>query len=115
MHRRRGVTLAGANASADLGGSSDYSSARLEGLSGEGFRVQVSLPRLSRPLEAQEMPLIGKSPSGYHCPYLKGKDGWPVRDACITANGVDNSPCLGIPGVTLKHRLDRGSRSRVLT
>ena len=49
------MTLTGATASADLGGSSDYSSVRLEGLSGEGFRVQVSLPRLSRPLEAQAM------------------------------------------------------------
>lgn len=73
MHRRRGVSLAGASASADLGGSSDYSSARLEGLSGEGFRVQVSLPRLSRPLEAQEKPLIGKSPSGNRSPYQKGR------------------------------------------
>lgn len=81
MHRRRGVTLAGATPSADLGGSSDYSSARLEGLSGEGFRVQVSLPRLSRPLEAQEMPLIGKSPSGYHC--LSQKDWQPAREGCM--------------------------------
>jgi len=42
------VTLAGAILSADLGGSSDYSSGMLEGLSGEGFREQVILPRQSR-------------------------------------------------------------------
>jgi len=56
------VTLAGATASADLGSSSDYSSERLEGLSGEGFRAQVILPRLSRSLGVQAMPLIGKIP-----------------------------------------------------
>lgn len=42
------MTPAGADLSADLGGSSDYSSGMLEGLSGEGFREQVILPRQSR-------------------------------------------------------------------
>jgi len=61
------VTFAGALPSADLGGSSDYSSGMLEGLSGEGFREQVNLPRLSRRLKAQEKPLVGKI-RGCHCP-----------------------------------------------
>jgi len=38
----------GAVSSADLGGSSDDSRGRREGQSGEGFREQVSLPRVSR-------------------------------------------------------------------
>jgi len=65
------VTFAGAFLSADLGGSSDYSSGKLEGLSGEGFREQVSLPRLSRRLRAQENPLVGKL-RGCHLPKRVG-------------------------------------------
>jgi len=77
------VTSVGAVSSADLGGSSDYSSERLEGLSGEGFRVQVILPRLSRRLKTQEKPLVGKFQSAYKvqglCVYL---------GECLTAKGV---------------------------
>jgi len=56
----RGQLLLEAHSGADLGGSSDYSSERLEDLSGEGFRVQVTLPRLSRWLRTQARPLVEK-------------------------------------------------------
>lgn len=61
--QRQWVTVVEALPGADLGGSSDYSSARLEGLRGEGFREQVTLPRLSRQLKTREKPLVGK----FHC------------------------------------------------
>jgi len=62
--------VSGAFPGADLGGSSDYSSARLEGLRGEGFREQVTLPRLSRLLKAKEKPLVGK----IHCAFGTQRD-----------------------------------------
>jgi len=76
------VTFAGAFLSADLGGSSDYSSGKLEGLSGEGFREQVSLPRLSRRLRAQEKPLVGKF-RGCHLPMGRCNSG-----DCSKAKGI---------------------------
>ena len=39
LRRRLGVSLVGAASSADLGGSSKYSSENLEGRGGEGFHV----------------------------------------------------------------------------
>jgi len=55
--------------SADLGGSSDYSSVMLENRRGEGFRDQVNLPRLSRKLCTEVNPLLGKTvpPWGHLC------------------------------------------------
>lgn len=63
--RAGGRPLPRAIISADLGSSSNESSETLNelvGLSGEGFREQVGLPRLSRPLGGQETPVIGKAP-----------------------------------------------------
>lgn len=43
-----GADLAETAASADLGGSSKYSSEILEGRSGEGFRANIDWARVSR-------------------------------------------------------------------
>jgi len=79
----RRVTPTRVCSSADLGGSSDYSSEMLEGRRGEGFRVQVTLSQVSRSLGAQTIfvwkDLVGQDKTlgsflsnGCYVPQLRG-------------------------------------------
>jgi len=89
----------GAVSSADLGGSSDDSRGRREGQSGEGFREQVSLPRVSRLLCEWEIL------------YLESAAGWRPKTGASPHTELQCS--LKQRGLLFRPPMPRGVRTAV--